>query len=865
MPSVTRPPHEMRESPPVTTIDLSGPWTLIRPATGKRYGAQVPGCVHEDLLRAGVIEDPFFRTNERDQICLARESWIYERTFAVKSAETNAALVFEGLDTLARVELNGALIGEANNMFRRWEFAVGSLLKQGRNTLRVVFASPLPLIERRHRERPLHSWGGPLETPGRAYVRKLPCSFGWDWGPVTVTAGIWKPVALRLGNPPRIQSLYSTQHHSRKAATLAVTIGTLDAPPHSRVRLTLSIDGHVVAATTNDLKGASLQVDLNVRAPRLWWPAGMGEQPLYTLKAELLDEAGNTLATKSHRLGLRELRLDRHADKHGESFQFTANGRPFFAKGANWIPADAIITRLKDEDYRALLQAARDANMNMIRAWGGGFYENDAFFDLCDEMGLCVWQDFIFGCSMYPTFDDEWMENVRIEAREAIVRLRHHACVALWCGNNELEQGLVNDTWTDLHMDWKLYGKLFDEMLPAMVQELDPQRDYWPCSPHSPTGDRKDHRNEACGDAHLWDVWHLKQPFEWYRTTKHRFVSEFGFQSFPEPLTVRAFTEPEDRHVASTVMEAHQRSGVGNTLIMSYMLDWFRLPNTFDNTLHVTQILQAMAIKYAVEHWRRMKPRTMGTLYWQLNDTWPGNSWSSLDYFHRWKGLHYYARAFYAPILLSLVEDGARGVVDCHVTSDVAASHHAELTWRVVTTEGKVLAQGSKSIRTPNDTSRKVHSIALGNLPLDQALVFASLRVGGEEVSANLAHFARPKNLHLRDPKLRVQVRAADKSGRRFRVSLAVKYPALYVFAEMSNVDASWSDRYFHMQPGVPKELTIETPDAMTVGEVLEKLTVNSLWHTYEHPVETARAAAGGTNGSRFNGSKTAVRSSVKD
>lgn len=819
----------------MNTIDLTGEWTLRRPATGDHYPAIVPGCFHEDLLRAGAIPDPFFRTNERDLLPLAREEWIYERSFHIDAPNPAAALVFDGLDTLATVELNGLVVGEGENMFRRYEFPVGDKLRPGRNDLRVTFRSPLPLIEERQAQTHLHSWAGPLEVPGRAYVRKMPCSFGWDWGPVLVSAGIWKPVRLVLGEASRLDDIHILQDHAKGRADLSIRAAVAHPTKGGRLRVEVLIDGETVAEGESPLRKGGATIKATVKKPRLWWPAGMGEQPLHTVVTTLLYGDGKTLDSDERRIGLRELRLDRHKDEFGESFQFTCNGRPFFAKGANWIPADAIVTRLRAGDYRALVEAARDANMNMLRVWGGGIYEADVFYDLCDELGICVWQDFMFACSMYPTFDGEWMANVEEEARQNVRRIRHHACLALWCGNNELEQGLVNDEWTDHHMDWEEYGRLFDELLPAVVGELDPQRDYWPCSPHSPIGDRKDHRNESCGDAHLWDVWHMKQPFEWYRTTKHRFVSEFGFQSFPEPVTTRAFTDPEDRHVASTVMEAHQRSAIGNTLIMTYMLDWFRLPNTFERTLHVTQILQAMAIKYAVEHWRRLMPRTMGALYWQHNDTWPGNSWSSLDYFKRWKGLHYYARSFFAPVMLSLVEDGERATVECHVTSDLPKARSAALSWTVYSTEGKLLAEGSRNVRTPANGSRAVHTVRLEGLPLEECLLFASLSIDGEEVTSNLAHFARPKNMVLRDPRISVRVGKEDSSGRRFRVSLTARRPALYVYTEMEAPEARWSDRYFHLAPGVEKVLIAETAGPTTVARVREALVVESLWHTHEH------------------------------
>jgi len=355
-----------------------------------------------------------------------------------------------------------------------------------------------------------------------------------------------------------------------------------------------------------------------------------------------------------------------------------------------------------------------DANMNMLRVWGGGTYENEVFYDLCDELGICVWQDFMFACSTYPTFDEAFIENLRAEFTDNVRRLRHHACIALWCGNNELEQGLVGDTWNGGQMSWEDYSKLFDKLLPETILPLDPDRDYWPCSPHSPQGDRKDHSNPKWGDAHLWDVWHGRKPFEWYRTCEHRFNSEFGFQSFPEPKTVYGYTAPQDRNVTTRVMEHHQRSGIGNAVIMQYMLDWFRLPTAFDNTLWLSQILQGMAMKYAVEHWRRAMPRGMGTLYWQINDCWPVASWSSIDYHGRWKALHYMARAFYAPVLVSGVENTEKAEVAIHVTNDRMEDVPGAVSWRVTDSAGKVLARGRKKVVAKALANTPVETVSLG-------------------------------------------------------------------------------------------------------------------------------------------------------
>jgi beta-mannosidase len=418
------------------------------------------------------------------------------------------------------------------------------------------------------------------------------------------------------------------QDHSRRNAV--TLIATAEAQVVRRAGLLALVSvlhkGKVVARSLVPVAGRRAEARLKIRKPELWWPNGLGAQPLYEVRVLLLDRRGEPLHTVARRIGLRTLRLVRRRDRIGETFFFECNGVPFFAKGANWIPADVFAARVTPFRLHTLVQEAAAAHMNMLRAWGGGIYEEDSFFDACDEFGICVWQDFMFACAAYPAFDKAFMKNVKAEAEDNVRRLRHHPSLALWCGNNEIEMGLAREKWTESSMSWKDYSKLFDKLLPEVVKRLDPDGNYWPSSPHSPHGERKDHKSPRWGDAHLWDVWHGRKPFEWYRDQKHRFISEFGFQSFPEPKMVRSYTIPADRNVTSFVMEHHQRNAVGNALIMTYMLDWFRLPKDFDTTLWLSQILQGMAMKYALEGWRRNMPVTMGALYWQLNDCWPAGS-----------------------------------------------------------------------------------------------------------------------------------------------------------------------------------------------------------------------------------------------
>lgn len=824
------------------TITLNGRWQCRQAEQTESawLDATVPGCVHTDLLAAGLIDDPFYRHNEQQVLWVGQSDWLYRRTVTVPAdflRHGRLLLRCAGLDTLAMVRLNGQALGRADNMFRTWEFDVGAILQAGENEIEVSFDSALRFGQARLAERHIPSWSTDThKLPGGNYVRKCQSNFGWDWGPKLVTCGIWRDIALLAFSGARLADVHVQQDHSQPdQVTLSchVTAERVAAVP-LQVHCNVHFGGETIGTQTVALAEETAVVTLAIPDPQRWWPNGLGKQPLYTVTVILADEAGQPLDTWQRKIGLRTLRLVRQADEWGESFHFACNGVPFFAKGANWIPADSFIPRLSDAHYTPLLQAAAAANMNMLRVWGGGIYEQPIFYELCDQLGICVWQDFMFACATYPTFDGDFMANVEQEAWENIRRLRHHACLALWCGNNELEQGLVHDTWTDWAMSWEDYSKLFDRLLPQLVAELDPETDYWPSSPHTPHDDRRRWNDPRWGDAHIWDVWHGMEPFEYYYTCFHRFNSEFGFQSFPEPQTVRTFTVPVDRNITSYVMEHHQRSPSGNSKIMHYMLDWFRLPTSFDMTVWLSQILQGMAVKHAVEHWRRTMPRGMGTLYWQLNDCWPAASWSSLDYDGRWKALHYMARHFYAPLLVSSIADRDAGTVAVHVTSDKRQDVAGEVVWQVSTVPGETIAEGAETAVFPANQNTPLTTLdlraSLAEYGARNLLVWLALRVDGAVVSRNLALFARPKHFPLARPQIEWQI--ADEDHGRYRVTLSTDKPALWVWLQ-SDDKAVWvADNFFHLHPQRPQTVRLTAKDR-EITAVKNSLTVYSLVDTY--------------------------------
>ncbi|MBD3239852.1 MAG: glycoside hydrolase family 2 protein [Chitinivibrionales bacterium] len=821
-------------------LSLNGTWSVTQKRTRERIPATVPGTIHTDLLAAGKVDDPFYRDNEAKTLWVAEKDWVYSRQFRVPADLLNHERVLlrcDGLDTFATAKINGTVLGRTDNQFRRWEFDVKDILKTGANTIEITFESVWPYIRKKEAKRHLRT---PKciahEEYGRPWVRKSQCNFGWDWGPVLVTCGIWKDIVLEAFDTARIGHVgFAQQHAGRKVAL--ETVIELDRTGRQAVSaaVDITIDGTRVAGETVAIKGARGVSRLAIRNPRLWWPSGMGEQPLYTVTVTLTDNADNVLDTVTRRVGLRTLRLSRKKDRWGESFEFVVNDVPFFAKGANWIPSDQFVPRVTEQQYRHLLHSAADANMNMLRIWGGGIYENDIFYDICDELGMCVWHDFMFACSAYPGDDKAFVENVRVEAEQQVQRIGHHACMALWCGNNELEQGAAGPgTWPS--MNWKYYKPIFDKLLAQAVRKHAPQTDYWPSSPHSPYGKRENHSNPECGDAHLWAVWHGRQPFEWYRTAYHRFCSEFGFQSFPEPATVAAYTVEADRNVTSPIMEFHQRGAHGNPNIMQYMLHWFRMPVGMDNTIWLSQIQQGLSVKYAVEHWRRNMDRCRGALYWQINDCWPVASWASIDYFGRWKALHYMAKKFFAPVLVSGVEDADKHTVEMYVSCDAKASVNGELRWMLIDVNGKTIRKGTKSVRVSGDTSRKVATVSFAaearTLDLRNTMLWLELHdANGTLVSDNFVTFKTYKHIDLQDPQVAVTVK--QRRGGSFAVSLKAKRPALCVFARLEGADAVFSDNFVHVRPGRTTTLTVTPSKKLSLAQCRAKLQVRSLVDTY--------------------------------
>jgi beta-mannosidase len=673
-----------------TQIEINQNWQFRQLNTEKWHVASVPGCVHTDLMQCGLISDPFYRINELDVQWVDKVDWEYEANFEIDeklSHHDQLELVFQGLDTYATVYLNESLIFRAANMFREWRINVKPLLEVGQNKLRINFHSPIveDLLKLNNLGYDLPAVSDQSVTGGLGnkklsiFARKAGYHYGWDWGPRLVTSGIWRPVFLEAWNTARIANLHLVNQQVSKESARVQAIFEIQALKQAKVDLAIEMDGSRQVKRSVELQPGfnSIEIPIDIQQPRLWWTNGLGESFLYLVKAKL--EANSLVLDENfQKFGVRALRVVQEKDKIGTSFYIELNGVPVFAKGANYIPGDNFLPRVDPEKYLQVVQSAAQANMNMLRVWGGGIYENDLFYNLCDEYGILIWHDFMFACAMYPS-DDAFIENVKQEAIQNIKRLRNHPCLALWCGNNEIDMGWsheLGDPWgwkknfsaQQVAQLWRDYKKLFHQILPELVAQYAPGTFYWPSSPLAGLDERSTYESPS-GDMHYWGVWHGLHPFEDFKRYIGRFVSEYGFQSFPELKSVKAYTIPDDWDINSEVMKSHQRSPIGNLRIKNYMEKYYRVPDSFSNFLYVGQVLQAEAIKYAIEAHRRKKPYCMGSLYWQINDCWPVASWSGIDYFGRWKALHYFAKKAFADILISPTIDAV--IIQISVISSV--------------------------------------------------------------------------------------------------------------------------------------------------------------------------------------------------
>jgi len=821
---------------------LAGAWDFRQAGTEEWLPATVPGGVHTDLLALGCIPDPFAADNEKRVQWVAETDWIYRCSFRCSPEllkEEKVLLVCDGLDTLATVVLNGFELGHTDNMFRRYEWEVQSFLDaEGTNELTVTFSSPVKFAAEKQAVRPLP--GVSQAIPGGPYLRKAPCQFGWDWGPQLPPIGIWKDIRLEGYREARLAEVHLQQDHGGGQVIVEARIAVEhwgEMPLSAVVRITAPNGETLSKQAAIPVQGEAV-VPVPIPSPELWWPNGYGGQPLYPVEVSLIskDPSGKGLLDRrKYQIGLRTVELRQQPDPWGRSFVFAVNGIPILCKGSNWIPADSFPTRITDEYLESLIRSAAKTHQNMLRVWGGGFYEEERFYDLCDRYGILVWQDFIFSCSIYPLDLPDFLENVRMEVVQNVRRLRHRASLALWCGNNEMERGWADWNWnrTELQDLKAAYDQFFHHTLPAWCQTEDPDHSYWPSSPSSDTP-FVDPDGQRQGDSHYWDVWHGKKPFTAYRDQYPRFMSEFGFQALPPLATIRTYADEAEWNMTSYIMEQHQKNASGNSLIVGQMLDTFRLPKDFVSMVYLSMALQAEGIRYGVEHWRRHPDRVAGILYWQLNDCWPVVSWSSLDYFGRWKALHYAARRFYAPLLLSIEDKPPEQEV--YVSNDGRAPWEGTVNWRLETLAGEVLTSGQAPVEVAPQAAIVVCKLDFSSQITDDNLrkltLIAELWHGDQFVVRQTAYFVPIKHLSLTDPAITASLHSQNGE---LIVELTSRSAALIVEVSLTGADVVFSDNYFNLHPGRSIQISCPLPDGWTLSRAQKEIRICSVYDSYSH------------------------------
>ncbi|MDD2354915.1 MAG: glycoside hydrolase family 2 protein [Lachnospiraceae bacterium] len=864
---------------------LNDGWFMAMAACDDRIPAKVPGSVYSTLLDNGLMDDPFYRDNELAATRLMDHDYSFVNEFSLTEEELHSdrlILHFDGIDTIADVYLDNVLIGKADNMNRVWEYDISDAAGSGKaeHILKVVLHSPTKYIE--EEDAKIHAGGSPDAMVGFPHIRKAACMFGWDWGPRLPDAGLFRTVKILAVNDARIENVCFDQKHNitgtdpvkgnsvgsvELSADIDVefvghTKGTAFGDEETARRRTVSmivmspdrektkvVSGKIDELSEPDTGHGHKRLSVTIDDPELWWPNGYGEQPLYAVEI-ILSVDGKHVESRIYHIGLRTCTVntdsipDEQHDPHMENqkpdkvesrnFAFEVNGLQIFTMGADYIPEDAIITRQNRQRTAKLIKSAKQCNMNSIRVWGGGYFMDDYFYDLCDENGILVWQDFLFACACYE-LDDKFEDNIVAEIRDNVRRLRHHACIGIWCGNNEMETQTLDKSWGPSTKQVYDYIKIFEYIIPKVLKREDPERFYWPSSPSS-GGNYENAHEENIGDTHYWGVWHGCEPFTAYRSHHYRFMSEFGFQSFPCLQTIESFTEPEDRNVFSRVMEMHQRNSAANGKIMNYMSQTYKYPGSFDDLIYCSQLLQADAIRYGVEHFRRFRGTCMGTVVWQLNDNWPVASWAGIDYYGRWKALQYAEKRMFAPILISCEEHGETDekpfpnsqqcAVDfsatLHVANETGKTIEGMVMWTLRMPDGTTATDGGVGVTVEPYSGTWLPKMDFDDIisedkaiensgaiisadkdsfmedkhlsPFDLHLSF-ELVVGDDIVSQGSCLFVAPKHYHFDDPALEIEVNGNQVAvtSHAFAKSVAVESP---------DGNLRLDDNFFDMEPG---------------------------------------------------------------
>jgi beta-mannosidase len=821
---------------PSLNISLNQNWEFSESGTNVWMPAKVPGTVHADLLANGVIEDPHFRLNENDVQWIENKEWVYRTYFKVDDnllLFNVSELIFDGLDTYADVYLNDKLLLEADNMYVAHQINVKDYLKAGDNELRVVFHSPvekgMEKLTQLDYLLPAANEQAPEGKQTNIFTRKAPFHYGWDWGPRLVTSGIWRNVSLKAYDLAKIENIYV--HTSRIENNRAMLSGYAEIKVESEGEYTLNlvIDNRTKKVNKRlQLNPGTQQIEFefDIEEPELWWSNGLGEPHLYDFVFNL-SKGRQVIDHKELAFGVRTLELVQEPDETGRSFYFRLNGIPVFMKGANVIPSNTLTPSVSEETYHRLIKNAVDANMNMLRVWGGAIYEEELFYELCDRNGILVWQDFMFACALQPG-DEAHLENIRKEAEYNVKRLRNHACIALWCGNNENLHGWHHWGWKESYQPavrdfvWRTYERIFYEILPSAVKKFDPKTEYWSSSPTA-YGDLLADRKS--GDEHDWTVWFGQQPFSNYEKNVPRFVSEYGLQAFPSMHTIRQFSEEDDWDIHSEVMRRRQRSNMnwvspgfnGNDMINWYMDKYYQVPDNFGDFVYVSQLMHALAYKTAIEAHRRNMPHCMGSLYWQLNDSWPTISWATVDFYGRWKASHYAVRDANAALMISPTVENDKLVV--YAVSDLLEQQSSDLHISLISFFGDTLYSFTSGVTVPPNQSSKIYTVALDELSKNgfdksKVVIHAVLKNGKEVKTENLFYFVTPKELELSGANVAVSAR---KTGSGYEIQLTADVLVKNLFIDTAVPDVFFSDNYFDLLPGKPKIIQAVTTSELNV------------------------------------------------
>ncbi|MDC7232744.1 MAG: glycoside hydrolase family 2 protein [Spirochaetales bacterium] len=831
------------------TVDLKGKWRLNAlngPDQIKALPSDIeliiPGDIATALLDAGLIEDPYYGRNELKSLWIGKCDWKLSRSFQwdKENGCENSWIEFDSIDTVCEIYLNGTRLGESNNMFRKIILPAENLT-DGENVLDVIIRSPEEYCDRESEKLPYaipHTYQLPWQWEHRNMLRKTACHGGWDWGVTLMTGGIYGSARLRSSSSGRLDYIRTFAEKGESDQWLLSVICDYTSFTDEKVILKTSIAGMDSETEVKVVEGTQeIKFQKQIQNPELWWPAGQGAQALYELKIELGD------CTTTRKIGFRTVEVINEEDDLGRGLKFKINGREIFAKGANWIPSDAFPSRQTLDRQKTLLEDAVKANMNMIRLWGGGQYEADFFYELCDEMGLMIWHDMMFACSLYPA-NDSFLQNVKEEITHQIKRLHSHPSIVLWCGNNEDLGALTWFKESIAERDIYLvdYDRLNEGVIGNTIKDLDPPRKWWPSSPSAGEGDYSDcWHDDTKGDMHYWSVWHEGLPFESYYDVIPRFCSEFGFQSFPGLESVSEYTPEEQMNITSPVMRHHQKNNSGNSIILSTIARYFRMPESFEEYLYLSQVQQAYAIRTAVEYWRAMRPVCMGALYWQLNDQWPVASWSSIEYNGNWKLLHYEAKRFFESTTLSLYTKDRTFYLSG--LNDTQKEINGNVTISLYGFDGKKLRAmdlGTKSCEA--NSSQEFYSIPLDDLAgpslyhpeagmkpykedqdfdmihdgLCDRFITAQWSIGSETITRSL-FLTQPKNCSLFKPD--IQIIQGDSWN---EIILTTDVPAFYVQA-LSDWKGQFNDAGFTLMPGDRKKLLFEGAKKPEIGS--EKLS----------------------------------------